>query len=273
MAKTKTKKRKVVKRKKHHRGNGGLLSIFAIMYKILPYLLIVLIVLFTGKMVMSLLLNSNYFKVKRIEILTNESPSASLAILKKLEVDKGGNVFRVDIAMCETAIEKVCPELKNVVVQRLLPDTLSVTYEVRKPICQVDSGYYYLVSDDLTILPDPQITQEPNLIIVTGINISAKALEPTKQSYKDGLKRAIAIIKEIEASNFSNNYEPIEKINIYDNSNPVLFLKDRTRVELGEFSFKEKEALLREIIDELSSKDKKARVIDLRFKDVVVIPR
>ena len=269
----KKKKKKVVRRKKPLKGNGALASIVTLIYKVLPYILIIAAVLFAARMTMSLLLNSHYFKIKEIEILSSESPDTSPVILKKLQSRKGNNIFRVDIKTCETAIEKACPGLKSVVVQRLLPDVLSVTYKTRKPICQVDSGYYYLISDDLTVLPNPQLTQEPGLIIVTGMRISAQTLEPTKQGYKDGLKRAISIIKEINGTDFSAHYQEIIKINVYDKSNPILFLKDRTKVELGEFSFKEKEPLLREIIDELQSKNKKARVIDLRFEDVVVIPR
>ncbi len=268
----KQKKKKVVKRKKNSQANRLLTFTVAMAYKAFPYVLIIAAIFFAGKITVSLLFNSSYFKIKKIEILTNKSPAASLAIRDKLESKKGNNIFRADIKMCETAIEKASPELKEIVVQRLLPDTLLVAYKVRKPICQVDSGYYYLVSDDSTVLPNPQRTQEPDLVIVTGLRISAKKLAPTTQSYKDGLKRAIAIIKEIEDTDFSRQYQDIVKINIYDKNNPVLYLKDRTRVELGEFSFKEKEPLLKEIIDELGSKNKKARVIDLRFEDVVVIP-
>jgi len=269
----KQKKKRAVKRKKHLPRNGVLLSAVAVVYKIFPCILIIAAVLFAGKITMSLLLNSNYFKIRKIEILSNESPGASAFIHKKLQSKNGDNIFRANIKMCETTIEKTCPELKDIVVQRVLPDMLSVTYKVRKPICQVDSGYYYLVSDDATILPNPQKLKEPNLIIVTGIRISASKLTPAKQSHKDGLERAITIIKEIKDTDFSSQYQDIVKINIYDKNNPVLFLRDRTRVELGEFSFKGKEALLKEIIDELESRNKKARVIDLRFEDVVVIPR
>jgi cell division septal protein FtsQ len=269
----KQKKKRAVKRKKHLPRNGILLPAVAMIYKAFPYILIITAVLFAGKITMSLLLNSNYFKIKKIEILSNEFPGASSVIQKSLQSKNGDNIFRADIKMCQTVIEKACPELKNIIVQRFLPDTLSVTYKVRRPICQVGSGYYYMVCDDATILPNPQKLEEPNLIIVTGIRISAQKLAPAKQSYKDGLKRAIAIIKEIKDSDFPSQYQDIVKINIYDKNNPVLFLKDRTKIELGEFSFKEKESLLKEIIDELESKDKKAGVIDLRFEDVVVVPR
>ncbi len=169
-------------------------------------------------------------------------------------------------------LENNYPELKDIVVQRSLPDTLFVTYTKRKPICQVNSGRYYLVSGDGTILPNPQIAKEPELITVTGIRISYRTLLPVRDSYAKGLKKAVSIIKEIEDSDFSKEYQEIVQVNVYDSSNPVLLLKDRTRVELGEFSFKEKEPLLKEIIDELKSKHKKARVIDLRFEDVIVIP-
>ncbi len=269
----KKRKKKAAKRKRPHQGNAALASIATLAYKGLPYILIIAAVLFTAKVTLSFLLNSSYFKIKKIEILSNESTNASSVILKKLETRKGNNIFRADIKICEAAIEKACPEIKAVVVQRVLPNALSVTYKIRKPVCQVDSGYYYLISDDLTVLPNAQITQEPNLIIVTGIRISKRTRKPTKQGYEDGLRRAVSIIKEINDTDFSDHYQEVVKINVYDKNNPALYLKDRTKVELGEFSFKEKEPLLKEIIDELESKDKKARVIDLRFEDVVVIPR
>ena len=100
----KHKKKRVIKRKKHRHGNGILLSVIAMIYKAFPYILIITAVLFAGKLTISLLLDSSYFNIQKIEILSDGSPSASSVILKKLQSKKGNNIFRVDIKMSETVI-------------------------------------------------------------------------------------------------------------------------------------------------------------------------
>jgi len=117
------------------------------------------------------------------------------------------------------------------------------------------------------------VVAESNLPVITGIKVSRKSLSLSVDSDIEGLKRAIELIEQAEMSGFTENYKQISKINVYDPKNPAIFLGDGTRIEIGEYDFKKKQGLLREIIDELESKGKKARVIDLRFEDVVVIPR
>ena len=82
----------------------------------------------------------------------------------------------------------------------------------------------------------------------------------------------MSILKEIEESRFSSSYKVI-KLDIYDVRNPAIFIEEGTRIELGEYSFTEREKVLRKVLSDLASKNKTAKVIDLRFDDVVVIPR
>lgn len=266
------RKKKALKRKKRTPGKSRLPLIAGLLYRAFPYIVIIVLAVSASKAVSLLLLNSSYFKIDNIEILCDGPAGIVSDISARLESERGANIFKTGLKRCESAIEKAHPELKNVVVRRSLPDTLLVTCDIRKPVCQVYSGYYYLVSGDATILPGSQSMQDPDLTVVTGVRISARKLAPISSSYAKGLDRAIEIIKDIRDTDFMQRYEKLTKINVYDSRNPVLFLGDGTRIELGEFGFKQKQRILEEIMDELKAKKERARVIDLRFDDVVVIP-
>ncbi len=253
--------------------NNRVSSLLSFLLKIIPIIVILGVIALVVKLSAMLLFESSYFEVKDIKVTVDGISKPSNDIVKLMSSKKGLNIFKADIKRAEYEVKKVHPEFKNVIVSRLLPDTLEISYSKRIPVCQIDSGYFYLVSDDAVILPETLVVAESNLPVITGIKVSRKSLSLSNDSDIEGLKRAIELIDQAEMSGFTKNYQTISKINVYDPKNPAIFLDDRTRIEIGEYNFKKKQMILREIIDELESKGKKARVIDLRFEDVVVIPR
>jgi len=270
----KKKKRTARRSSSRKRSSGNAVSsILSFLFKIIPIILVVGVIALIARLSMMLLFESDYFQVKDIKVIVDGVDKPTSDITKLLRSKKGLNIFKADITRAEYEVKTAHPEFKNVIVARLLPDTLEISYSKRIPVCQIDSGYYYLVSDDAIILPEMLVVAESNLPVITGIKVSRKSLSLSVDSDIEGLKRAIELIEQAEMSGFTENYKQISKINVYDPKNPAIFLGDGTRIEIGEYDFKKKQGLLREIIDELESKGKKARVIDLRFEDVVVIPR
>jgi len=244
---------------------------------LIPKVLLIIIVLALAgvgvKAMGSVLFDSDYFTIDTIRVSGQQPDLLSRPITVGLASKKGVNIFRVDLKDCEDAIIYRHPELKDVKVRRVLPDTLEIHYIIRKPFLQIDSGLYYLVSDDAVILPEPQITKEPNLPIITGIRVSGRDLSQAVNPHESTLKRVISLIKDINTGDFTTRYSKIEKINMYDIQNPAIYMKNGTRIEIGEYSFKDKKGVLEEVLNELESRNKEAKIIDLRFEDVVVIPR
>ncbi|MFH1868657.1 MAG: cell division protein FtsQ/DivIB [Candidatus Omnitrophota bacterium] len=240
--------------------------------RLIPFALAAALIGLGIKAGLTLFFDSDYFRVKTIELSGEGEYSGLRSLASEMNAKKGINIFGIDLKRNESYIENNYPDLKDVKVRRILPDTIGVSFKVRKPCCQVDSGKFYLVSDDMVVLPDQKSFADPNLVIITGINIDERKLLPSRRSHSEALKKAISLLKEIESSGFSGKHKVVN-INIYDKHNPAIFLEDGTRIEIGEYSFKQRYNLLKGILDDLESKGRGAKVIDLRFEDAVVIPR
>jgi cell division septal protein FtsQ len=266
------KTKKTVKKRKRVPDKKQTLPFLKIFLKALPYLFFIGVSFLLYRAGGFILFDSGYFTIKNIEIADQESAQAGAVASKLFDISKGNNIFNQDLKELEYTIARMHPELKEIVVQRLLPDTIRIAYEQRKPVCQVQSGYYYLVSDDGVILPHPQARQQPGLIVISGLKVSGAHSQQSAR-FNETLKRAIDIVMDIQESDISIYKDRIVEINIFDMYNPALFLDDNTRIEIGEYSFKDKAKVLVQILDELKSKNRQARAIDLRFDDIVVVPR
>jgi cell division septal protein FtsQ len=264
--------KRTVKRKNHANKKANFSVFLKVGFRLLPYVLFIFLSLLLYKAGRFVLLESDYFTIKNIAVISNDTVQNKSVINKRLNASKGNNIFSQDLKELENSITRLHPEVKDVIVQRLLPDTITVSYEQRKPIGQIESGYYYLVSDDAIILPDPKARQQAGLIVISGLKVPG-GYATQSPAFKKALMIAIQIIKDIHESGFSRYQDRIVKINIFDIHNPALFLDDDTRIEIGEYSFKDKSIILAKMLDELELKNKKAKVIDLRFEDIVVVPR
>jgi len=266
--KSKRKSKPRIRIKKNHSP-----AFWQVMFKLLPLFIILLTIGLFVKGAMYLLIDSDYFVVNTIKSSTSDTANRLRSLPARLDSKKGINIFSIDLKACESDILDRYPELKYAKVRRALPDTLEVSYAIRKPFLQVRSSSYYLVSDDAVILPGSQRTREPGLTIVTGIEISKNKLSSDPDAYAAKLKRAISLVKDIDSRGFAKRYGEIASINIYDLQNPVINMDNGTKIEIGQQSFKKKAAALEEVLNELKSRGKSAKVVDLRFEDIVVIPK
>jgi cell division septal protein FtsQ len=248
-------------------------SLAGLIVRLIPLVLILAIIAIAGKMSVSLLFDSDIFKVKDIRVIGENQDDVVADITKNLNSAKKTNIFKVDIKKYESDISQRHPEFKDLRVRRILPDALEVSYIIRKPYLQVECGSIYLASDDAVILPGHPASKDANMPTVTGISVtSKKGIFALDYNNTKALKKAIALFKEIASSSFSKEYK-VTKIDMHDLSNPSLYMDDATRIEIGESSFRSKERVLAEALKDLELKGKKAKMIDLRFEDVIVVPK
>lgn len=244
-----------------------------LLFRSMPFILAALVVFFVCRKGYCFIMNSELFNVKTIDILIDGAVNDILSKELGLNSQTGKNIFRINLRNLEEDIVYNHKEFKNIKVRRMLPDTLQITCEIRTAYCQVDSaGYFYLVSDDAVILPKVLTIADPVLPLVTGINLSTKYTADKKNIISKLILQAINLLKDIETVNLPDEYR-IVKVDIYDSKNPALFFQDDTRLEIGNYMFSNRSILLKEVLSDLEKKKKKAKVIDLRFDDVVVIPR
>jgi cell division septal protein FtsQ len=270
MAKREKKRKRTIKKMKL---KGRPLPLLKIAAGLLPYTIFAVILFLLFKGTQNFLFHSGYFDIKEIKVEGHGSLQTRSSILKELGSKKNTNIFTQDIRECEYAIERLYPELKDIIVCRELPDSLIVSYNVRKPLFQVSSGHYYLVCGDGTIISPPQLSKDPGLIVVSGISIQHRKPFTKDNGIEEQLQRTVEIINDADESYHLSGEHKIAEVYIHDIENPVLLLEDKTRIELGPHRFKNKSDEIKKIINELENRNRKARVIDLRFEDIVVVPR
>lgn len=233
--------------------------------------LILVVVAF--KVLYGVLLRSEYFTLKSVEVLRLEDDNELVADSGvTLKLEKGLNIFEINLRKCQKQIELAHPEFMSVKVDRVLPDKIIVTYKKRKPICQIKTTRYYLVSHDAVVLPEAYKEPQPGLPIIRGIYISEKELPKDRKIRSPAIRRVLKLIGQIDQTDFTDKYG-IEEIDMYDEYNPLIRLDNGIQIKVGKQNFVKRKAALVAVLDELESKGLRPKFIDLRFDDIIVSPR
>lgn len=258
---------------KRRRNTTGILQVGLDLIVRNLYLIVIGVVLFfVGRYIHEALLHSDYFTVKNIEMVCLLDDNKRIIGPKTiLQLKKGVNIFQLDLKKCRIEIETAHPEIKDVKAAKILPDKVSVFYHRRKPFCQVKSAKYYLVSKEAVVLPIPSNYAYKGLPVVVGIYISESRLPKDRRIASSSMQRALQLIEQIEQTDFEKNYK-IAEIDVYDESNPIIYLENGIQIRVGERNFKDQEPRLLEVLKDLKAKGLKPKTIDLRFEDIVVTP-
>ncbi len=243
-----------------------------LLFRNLHIIIIVASLIFIARGAYSLLLTSDYFTVKEVEMLRVEGKEAIADSSARLQLEEGVNIFRLSLARCQRQIEQSHPEFKNIKVNRVLPDKVIVFFEKRVPICQVKSRGFYLVSKDAVVLPDPKSGASAGLPTITGIYVNEKKLPASRRLQSASMRRALELIQQIKQTEFNENYK-ITEIDVYEEYNPIIQLENGIQVKIGKRNFAKIEPALNEVLEDLESKGLRPKSIDLRFDDIVVTPR
>jgi len=274
----------MVKRRRRIRRGYNLRGLFYPVTKILQIALravirnfhiivIGIILVFIAKGIHNILLNSDYFKVKEVQMLRmGEGGSSIVDSGMSLQLEEGINIFKLNLKKCQRQIEEAHPEIKNVKVNRVLPDKIVVNFQKRIPICQVKSTRYYLVTKDAVVLPGPKNYPQAELPVVTGVYISEKQLPANRRLDTGSIYRAIRLIRQVKQTDFDEKYK-VEAIDVYDEFNPIICLENGIRIKIGRRSFIKREPALNKVLQDLKEKGLRPKYIDLRFDDIVVTPR
>ncbi|MFH0732223.1 MAG: cell division protein FtsQ/DivIB [Candidatus Omnitrophota bacterium] len=237
------------------------------------YLVVVFVVLLlAAKGINSVLLTSEYFTIKEVEARCQEGKTSFVDDSVKLNIDEKTNIFQLDLKKARWSVENAYPEIKNVRVQRVLPDKLVITFNKREPVCQLRASGYYLVSKEAVILSSARKLARQDLFVITGIAFRENQLPKTKKLNSTALNRALELIRQIEQTDFVKRYK-IREIDVRDELNPIICLEDDIQIKIGNHSFVKKERQLNEVLQDLSAKKLKPKSVDLRFDDIVVVPR
>jgi len=234
---------------------------------ILSATLVFLIVLGVSQ-IFSYITNWEYFSLKRIEIRGENLSTNEAARYCDVELPK--NTISLNLDYLANHIKNIHPDLKQVKIERKLPDTLIVVINRRKPVVQTEvHGEYYLVDSECFIICKLSL-RENGLPVVNGLRKSEISDTKNGICLSEKLRKAIDLFRTYKSIISENKYK-IESVDVSNSKNYVLFISNGLEIRFGRDAFESKMRNLLLLLGEMNVPDDS--YIDLRFKNVTVAPR
>lgn len=210
----------------------------------------------------------DYFNLEHIEIRGENLSTKEAARYCDIELPR--NTISLNIDILASRIKKIHPDLKQVIIERKLPDTLVVIIDRRNPVAQAEiREEYYLVDKECFIICKRD-SKEKDMPVINGLRNSEIDDIKNGVCLSEKLFTALELLKTYKTIVTENTYK-VESIDVSNSRNYVLFISRGLEVRLGRDSFESKMRNLLLILGKMSIPDNS--YIDLRFKDVTVAPR
>ncbi len=243
--------------------------VFALLKKSIILLIAICLILLLYQGIKLIFVKSPYFEISKIDII----PKTDLVNLDKsgiLQPLKGKNIFTVDIKNIARAIHAGYPQLRKVVVKRVMPDMLEVVIVPRIPVALVKSSKYFPVDEEAVIL-SPQSEAKGNLPVITGIPFWTR---PKKGEIlrSNRINWALALLKGIDKSNVLTEYR-LERIDVSNIRNIAFYLDNGLEIKIGHGDLQEKLKKLSTLLKDPKIDINNLKYVDLRFKDAVLGPK
>ena len=228
--------------------------------------------------------HSSGFNVSEINIRGNNKITLD-EITEKAESCLGKNIFSLNMERIEQKL-KADIRIKNVRVQRRLPNCIFVEVEEKTPVLWIslpvsfsntgNCGFYGL-SIEQEIIPLDQNDLSCDLPIVGGIEMNGgdgklyQAPEPYQRWFNFKVEKALEFYKTLSTID-PTSVELLAEINLKDISNLTLYVLPGVKVMMGSGDFEKKWRRVRTI---LAGEEKIEELVclDLRFDDQVVLTR
>lgn len=212
--------------------------------------------------------NWDYFSLEHIEIRGESLSTKEAAGYCDIELPK--NLISLDIDMLSRHIKTIHPDLKQVRVQRKLPNTLIVIIDRRKPLVQVKlRDEYYLVDSEGFVIQRVLIKKE-NVPVVVGLRKSEVHDIKNGICLSKKLRRALELFQLYKLIITEETYK-VETIDVSNSKNYILFVSKGLEIRFGRDNFEFNMNNLLLILREMNVPDNS--YIDLRFKNVTVAPK
>ena len=200
-------------------------------------------------------------------------PSGSLTAQEKKIFEskaRGKSIFRIDLRRIAEQLERE-PEILKVRVQKIMPDSLTIDVEKRRPFAFVQSrqdGNFAIVSQDGIVL-DTVFQINYSLILIEAVDSPALSFKKGAKIYLNGYPQCVKFLYSYWESPFSKQ-EEIEKIKIDQNGNITLMLMNGPEIRMGDRAFENLKGL-QQLNPVLKSRERsKIDYIDLEYTEIVV---
>ena len=259
----------MAKRKKQQNSKNFLKNIFANKFTLMVLLYAAIAVgVFYG--LWQFFHNDKFFTID--EIVVNEEGNYSLwdggARLKELYV--GRNIFDVNPKDLEIMIKQEAPQLKTVVVRRVMPNKLEMDITPRMPIAFIDSGHKDIIIDAEGVVLS-QTGPAKDLPQVKGIRFFFSRPSVGERINNAILSRALMLLESLRQKGLSEAF-PVKYVDVSDRNNIQLNIIGIT-VKMGSGGFPDNINRLKEILEDPKVDTSDIEYIDLRFEKAIISPR
>jgi cell division protein FtsQ len=144
---------------------------------------------------------SDYFKIELIEIEGDEALS-DYEIMETAGIKKTMNLVMVDEDLAEKKLEGH-PMIREATVEKILPNRVEITFELREPILSIEYASNFIIIDDdlhaMRVCQDPQ-----GLLTLYGVEVENFNLGHRIKMYDESLLLcAIDLVKLIDISDLN----------------------------------------------------------------------
>lgn len=184
-------------------------------------------------------------------------------------VPAGVSLFRIDPDAVAARVEAL-PEVRRAEVVRELPNRLIVLVEERRPFTLVHTGRLHWVDEEGRVLGPERHAVAPLVPLITGLTdeeVDAMRSEPGVRA-----RAAIALIQALLRMG-SALVGDIAEVHVGRSDGPVLYTMDGVEVRLGMDDWHDRLARLEGVLAQVARDDAQVSVVDLRFRDQVVLRR
>ncbi len=206
-------------------------------------------------------INSNYFNIKEVEITGNNLLTDNY-VLNLCNLKNDINIFKINR---DELVERLfsLPQTKGVIINRDLPNKLSIDINERRPLAIVgDDSSYRIIDVDGWVLRVSRDLNKWQLPLINGIAINYydNKVDISNQKFRLGLNYLNKLPRNI--------LQEICEVDISDKEVIKIFLMEGCIVKLeNDFNIEKKASIFISIYNDLKQKQKEFKYIDLRYDD------
>ena len=252
----------------HKRRSGKTDSHFGIGRYILGFIAIALTYHFAVSPAIRRIMLHPIFKVRHV-VVKGSHYIDSQEIITTAAVELGENIFDIDIGGISNTLQDDYTA-EDFTVYRSFPATIAIQVHEKTPVALLNTEQ--LIGVDKNGIPLPHIGAElvESLPIVTGIKTLADLSDSTVKA------RLVAGLNMLEKINEKapSTYKRISEIHVSNlNTLGISLLDNGLEVIIGDKDWARKIPVLDRVINEVTSRRKTVKAVDIRFGEVVVVKK
>ncbi len=198
-------------------------------------------------------------------------------------LERGRNIWSADLAETERRL-LLDRRFDRVVLNRRLPNTVVVRVSEHRPIAFVQLDRLYGVSSVGELVPLPQGKGLPDLPVIT---VGTTGMQQVLNDVKEGettfesLKDAMLVNPELGCALYLTRvlktlspglYDELSEVHVSQQDDPIAYMVDGgLAIRFGTGHYPRKIEMLKRTVEKLENDAIKTRLIDLRFKDQVIV--